>query len=461
MPQHHTILIADDLAEIRSLIGDLLRGPTYRLIFAANGQETLEAALSQLPDLLLLDLMMPGLDGLEICRRLRADMRTAEMPIIMVTAFDDNETRLAGLMAGADDFVSKPFNRAELRARVHTITRLNRYRRLHEEHANFERLFDLSPEGIAVTSSDGTIRLANRRLAHLLGEPAPALLCGQSVMGLIRADYHAHFTDLIEAATHNLAYTEYLEAVMIDRKGCHIPVELNIGPFIWNGESGIQMLVRDISERKQAEAAIHSLNQDLLAAYDATLEGWVKALDLRDKETEGHSLRVTALTVQLAQAMGIEGEELQHVRRGALLHDIGKLGVPDRVLLKAGPLTDEEWAVMRKHPLHAYEWLHPIAYLRPVLAIPLSHHERFDGSGYPHGLAGEAIPLAARIFAVVDVWDAMTSDRHYRSALAHDEVGQYLRMQAGRLFDAQVVEVFLQLMARGELQVAGSAYSEG
>jgi putative two-component system response regulator len=325
-----TILIVDDLADSREILEEILAGPQHRLLLAGNGPEALAQAAAHTPDLVLLDVMMPGMDGFEVCRRLRAAPATAEMPIILLTALDDREARLKGFEAGADDFVSKPVDRTELRARVRTITRLNRYRALIEER------------------------------------------------------------------------------------------------------------------RRSVEQALHAA-QEVAYAYDSTLEGWARALDLRDKETEGHSRRVTELAVRLARALGFTEEEIVHVRRGALLHDVGKLGIPDRILLKPGKLTDDEWAIMKLHPTYALEWLAPIAYLRPALDIPHYHHERWDGNGYPEGLRGEAIPLAARIFAVVDVWDAMTNDRPYRGALPPDEVREHIRCQSGKHFDPRVVEAFLAL----------------
>ncbi|MEI6181650.1 MAG: HD domain-containing phosphohydrolase [Chloroflexales bacterium] len=187
-------------------------------------------------------------------------------------------------------------------------------------------------------------------------------------------------------------------------------------------------------------------HSDLAHAYDTTLEGWSRALDLRDKETEGHSQRVTTLTVRLAYAMGLSEEEIVHIRRGALLHDIGKMGIPDAILLKPGPLSDDEWTIMRLHPVYSYELLAPIAYLRQTLDIPFSHHEKWDGSGYPQGLVGTQIPLAARMFAVVDVWDALRSDRPYRAAWSPEAVRAYIVAQSGRHFDPAVVAVFLQLV---------------
>ncbi len=187
-------------------------------------------------------------------------------------------------------------------------------------------------------------------------------------------------------------------------------------------------------------------NDDLLLAYEATIEGWARALDLRDKETEGHSRRVTEMTMRLAQAGGMRDADLIHVRRGALLHDIGKMGVPDAILLKQGPLTDEEWVIMRRHPTLAYTMLAPIAHLGPALDIPYCHHEKWDGSGYPRGLVGEQIPLAARIFAVVDVYDALTSERPYRAAWSVDKTREHIRGLAGSHFDPAAVATFLTVL---------------
>jgi PAS domain S-box-containing protein/putative nucleotidyltransferase with HDIG domain len=186
-------------------------------------------------------------------------------------------------------------------------------------------------------------------------------------------------------------------------------------------------------------------NIELSLAYDATIVGWSRALELRDRETKGHSMRVTDLTIELARKMNIPSEELIHMRRGALLHDIGKMGIPDGILHKPGPLTDEEWVIMRKHPVYAYNLLSPIEFLKPALEIPYSHHERFNGSGYPRGLKGKTIPLSARIFAVIDVWDALGSDRPYRDAWPEEKVLQYIIDEKGIQFDPDVVTNFLEL----------------
>lgn len=186
-------------------------------------------------------------------------------------------------------------------------------------------------------------------------------------------------------------------------------------------------------------------NAELVVAYDTTLEGWVKALDMRDQETDGHTMRVTDLTLALAKALGIRDQELAHVRRGALLHDIGKLAIPDHILQKPQALTEDEAAIMRRHPEFAHQWLRPIPFLRPALDIPYCHHEKWDGTGYPRGLAGEDIPLAARIFSVIDVWDALCSDRPYRQGWPEEKTLDHLRAHAGTHFDPTVVEAFLKL----------------
>ncbi|MBI5825067.1 MAG: GAF domain-containing protein [Chloroflexi bacterium] len=204
----------------------------------------------------------------------------------------------------------------------------------------------------------------------------------------------------------------------------------------------------------QAAIAIHNAslfddlqasNEELEIAYQATLEGWVRALDLRDKETEGHTRRVTALTQTLARGMGLKEDEIVHITRGALLHDIGKMAIPDGILLKPGQLSDDERALIQKHPMYAYEMLSPIKFLHPALDIPYCHHEKWDGTGYPRGLKGEGIPFAARIFAVVDVWDALVSDRPYRKGIQPSEVKKNIRELSGSHFDPRIVDAFLSL----------------
>jgi len=187
---------------------------------------------------------------------------------------------------------------------------------------------------------------------------------------------------------------------------------------------------------------------DLALSYDLTIEGWSYALDLRDKETEFHTRRVTEIALRLAREMEFPQDQLAHFRRGALLHDIGKISIPDSILFKPAPLDKEEWKIMKDHPRTAMEMLSRIEYLRPAVDIPYCHHEKWDGTGYPRGLKGNEIPLAARIFAVVDVYDALTSDRPYRKAWPVDKTMNYIREQAGKSFDPKVVQVFLAMMKK-------------
>jgi len=319
------VLIIDDEEIVRTTLEALLSGD-YLLHFAVNGIDGMALAMQIEPDVILLDVMMPILDGYEVCRQIRATELLAEIPIIMITSLDDRDSRLRGLHAGVDDFLAKPFDSMELLARLQTITRLNRYR-------------------------------------HLL------------------------------------------------------------------------------EQRSQLEA----MHEELLTSYHRTIEGWVNALDLRDKETEGHTRRVSEKSVELGRAIGLNEEQLDNVRIGALLHDVGKLGVPDSVLLKPGQLTEEEWKVMRLHPIYAYQWLSPIAFLKNALDIPYCHHEKWDGSGYPRGLQGQNIPLFARLFAIIDVWDALSSDRPYRAALSKDEVLEHIKSGSGKHFDPSLVEIFITM----------------
>jgi PAS domain S-box-containing protein len=201
-------------------------------------------------------------------------------------------------------------------------------------------------------------------------------------------------------------------------------------------------------------------NFELTLAYDTTIEGWSRALDLRDRDTEGHTQRVTYAAVKLARRLGLQEAEVMQIRRGAMLHDIGKMAIPDSILLKSEPLTAEEWNEIRQHPRYAFELLGPIAYLGPALDIPHYHHEKWDGSGYPHGLRAHEIPLAARLFAVIDVFDALTSPRPYRAAWDKGRAMAYIREQPGKHFDPDIADEFIRMIEAtktGDLTVPADA----
>jgi putative two-component system response regulator len=268
-----TILIVDDESAGRDTLEAILEGQGYTLEMAENGQQAIEKARNLLPDVILLDVMMPGMTGFEVCKSLRDDPSLAEIPIIIVTALDDHESLMQGLGLGADDFITKPFDRIELRARLYGITQLNRFRKLVEERSRVE-----------------------------------------------------------------------------------------------------------------------SARNELSAAYDSTIKGWSRSMEMRDRETEGHTERVTEITLQLAREMGLPEAELVHVQRGAMLHDMGKLSIPDSILLKP-KTTDEEWKVMRQHPQLAYDMLNLVGISAAGTGYPLCHHEKWDGNGL--STKGSEIPLMA------------------------------------------------------------------
>lgn len=302
---------------------------------------------------------------------------------------------------------------------------------------------EAAANAIVIANVDGEIEWVNPAFTTLTGYSAEEA-AGQTTR-LLRSGVHSEqfYQQLWNAV---LAGKVWRGTIVNRRKdGSLYDEEQTITPVCTPNGAVIRFIAvkQDISERRRHERELQAANQALAEAYDATIAGWSQALDLRDKETYGHSRRVTDLTVALAHAMGLPAEEIIHIRRGALLHDIGKMGVPDAILLKPGPLSDDEWRQMRMHPVFSHDLLAQIDFLRPALAIPVSHHERWDGQGYPNGLRGQQIPLAARIFAVVDVWDALTSDRPYRDAWPPARAREYIARQAGVHFDPQVVAVFL------------------
>jgi PAS domain S-box-containing protein/putative nucleotidyltransferase with HDIG domain len=240
--------------------------------------------------------------------------------------------------------------------------------------------------------------------------------------------------------------------------------ELSVWPLIDmdRNVTGRVYVSHDITALKELENDLRGLNQlleqrvvartrELAEAYDTTLEGWALALELRDKETEGHSRRVTETTIKVARALDIPEEQIVHIRRGAILHDIGKMAIPDDILRKAGPLTEADKKIVAEHPITAHRLLSRIPFLQKAGDIPYCHHEKWDGTGYPRGLKGREIPLAARIFAVVDVWDAVQSERPYKKAWSREEALAYLESQVGLHFDPQIVDLFLRLARDGRI----------
>ena len=304
------VLVVEDDPANRALLGRLLARDGYEAIEVADGPGALEAVAVESPDLVLLDIGLPGIDGLEICRRLRAEPATLTLPVILLTGRTSVEDVVAGLDAGADDFLTKPFNAGELLARIRSALRI------------------------------------------------------RQVMG----------------------------------------------------------------EMETAHGVVAAL---------------ANAVEAKDATTEHHCQRLTGFAYQLGVAAGLSGAELKGVVFGALLHDVGKIGVPEAILVKPGPLSESEWIAMRRHPEIGEQICRPLRSSRLFAPIVRHHHERWDGRGYPDRLSGEAIPLGARIVTLVDSFDAMTHDRPYRPGRSVDDALEELRRESGRQFDPDLVAPFI------------------
>lgn len=316
---------------------------------------------------------------------------------------------------------------------------------MRQSEEKFSKAFLTSPDSININRmSDGMYIDINQGWTNLTGYTREETLGKTSAEIGIWADMtdRDRLVRLLSAS----GKVENLEARFRLKNGS-IKVGLMSASVIEiNHEKCILSIVRDISERIRAVEQLQEAHAQLEQAYEDTLQGWVRTLELREHETADHSRRVVELTIKVAQALGIEENALKNIERGALLHDIGKIGVPDSILLKPGQLTPEEWIIMRYHPRYAYELMTQIPFLRESADIPFAHHERWDGQGYPRGISAESIPLAARIFSVVDVYDALLSDRPYRPAWSHPDVLQYLVKQKEAQFDPQIVDLFLRLI---------------
>jgi PAS domain S-box-containing protein len=318
-----------------------------------------------------------------------------------------------------------------------------------DSELRYRRLFEAAQDGILILNAEtGLIIDVNPYMIALLNN-SPEFFIGKELWEL------GFFKDIVanKDAFEKLkqdGYIRYENLPLETHTGHHIWVEFVSNVYKVAEELIIQCNIRDISERRNLEVRLLEEHEILGQAYDETLTGWARALELRNKETRGHSDRVVEMTVKLARRLGITEEELVHYRRGALLHDIGKMGIPDSILLKADKLTDDERDIMRLHPEMAYMLLKPISFLEDALVIPHYHHEKWDGTGYPTGKSGAAIPLAARIFSVVDVYDAMVSDRVYREGMSHEYVLEWIESSSGIWFDPRVVKAFLLMFKESE-----------
>jgi response regulator RpfG family c-di-GMP phosphodiesterase len=503
------LLIVDDQEANLLVLEGMLEREGYTALKSLTDSRQVLAAFDEFqPDLILLDLHMPHLDGFAVMRQLKGRLPPDEyLPILVLTADVTPGVKLRALADGARDFLTKPLDVAETTLRVRNLLE-TRYLHQQQQQQNqiletkvrertaelerqFQRLAALREIDTAITASlDLRLTLTiflQQVTMQLRADAAAVLLLNPHSHSLSYAAGQGFHGRGIERTQQRLG-EGYAGRAALERRLVHIPVLAEADdfrrrflfvderfvayygvPLIAKGDvngvleifhrapldSGSDWLNFLEALAGQAAIAINNAqlfdslqrsNLELVLAYDATIEGWSRAMDLRDRETEGHTQRVTDMTLKLAQLAGMNTSELVHVKRGALLHDMGKLGVPDAILLKPGKLTDEEWVIMKKHPQYAYEMLSPIPYLRPALDIPYCHHEKWDGSGYPRGLKGEQIPLPARLFAVADVWDALRSDRPYRLGWPEEKVLEHIRAGSGAHFDPQAVELFFQVI---------------
>ncbi len=451
----HILLIEDDPAHAELIQRAFEDRGDEAILTIAN---TLAEARSHLqkftPTLIIADWRLPDGDSSELLQ----EGDNQPIPVIIMTSYGSERNAVNVIKSGALDYIVKSSesmtDMPHIAEKAIEQWRIKQEKErmqntLAEREAQFRLLAENSSDMISKHDTSGTFLYVSPACLTILGYE-PDDLIGTPVTPLVHPEDAKELIDLLATPEWNDT-TVTLDYRARHKNGEYIWIETTARLFFddVSGQQEFQASSRNITERKEAEEQLQRAHTDLREAYDKTIEGWVLALDLRDKETEGHTQRVTNKTEELARALGYTDEEITHIRRGALLHDMGKMGIPDEILQKPGPLTDDEWVIMRKHPEMAYQMLSQIKYLKEAIIIPYYHHERWNGSGYPHKLKGEDIPLQARMFAVVDVWDALSSDRPYRKKMPQKEVVDYLQKESSRLFDPEVVEKFIPLVANG------------
>lgn len=448
----HILLIEDDPAHAELIERAFEeRGDGAHLIIV----HTLAAARAQLqsskPTLIIADWRLPDGDSKTVLE----EQGASKIPVIIMTSYGSERNAVEAMKSGALDYIIK--SSESMMDMPHIAERaieqwliVQKQERMQialaEREAQFRLLAENSSDMISRHNIQGTFLYVSPASSALVGYE-PEELVGKGVLPFIHPEDAPDIISLFSRFHWNDP-TAAFPYRALHKNGEYIWLETTARIIYDQDHNAIELQAssRDITERKQAQVKLQHALADLKEAYEKTIKGWVLALDLRDRETEGHTQRVTEMTIKLARELGCTDEEILDIQRGALLHDIGKMGIPDEILQKPGPLTEEEWLVMRKHPDYAYQMLSKIGYLHRALIIPYYHHERWDGSGYPHKLKGEEIPLFARLFAVVDVWDALSSDRPYRKRMHTKDVIEYLEKEAGKLFDPYIVEKFLKLI---------------
>ena len=434
------------------------RGSRVQIRRVKSLTEARTQILIQEPSLIIADWRLPDGESMEL---LPDHLDPLATPIILMTSYGNERIAVEALKSGALDYVVKSpesmLDMPHLAERaigqwMARAERIHMQKALLDSEAQFRLLAENASDMIARLSTTGQMLYVSPACQTILGY-TPEELTGTNSFDIVHEEDCQDVKDLFIGKLSDATRDATVTYRALHKDGNYIWLETTKTPIL-DPKSGsiieVHSASRDITERKKAEKALQDAHENLQEAYQRTIEGWVRALDLRDRETEGHTQRVTELTIKVARTLDFSDEELSHIRRGALLHDMGKMAIPDEILQKPGPLNEIEWEKMRQHPRYVYEMLSPIAYLQPALEIPYCHHERWDGSGYPRGLKGEEIPLVARLFAIIDVWDALCSDRPYRKKVPQQEVIAYLREKSGHLFDPKLVDVFLCIMETQE-----------
>jgi len=487
------LIIEDNEDDAELLLRELKRGgydAVYQLI---ETKEAMLQALDHYPwDIIFSDYSLPkfsGIAALEIFRE-----KGLDIPFIILSGTIGEGTAVAAMKSGASDYLMKG-SYARL---VPAVERELRESEIRQEHRWSETVqsafYVISKAANANMSFNDFFRLLHAVVSELMYSENFFVALYDTQLNQIHYPYFQNqYDDIPPPHEMEMGLIDYVlrngKSLLVSQKdlqklieqGEVISISQRTMPKEWmgailQGEKGpigvlsIQNYLEDtrysekdlsilnfiadqaqlLIQRRWSEEQVRLANSELSLAYDSTLEGWSRALELRERETAGHSQRVVSLTMVLARNLGISEEELVHIRRGALLHDIGKMGIPDYILLKPGKLTEDEWNIMRQHPIYAYQLLSPIYYLAPALDIPYAHHERWDGSGYPRGIKGEDIPFAARIFAIIDVWDALISDRPYSPAWTKEDTKTHIESQSGKHFEPRIVDAFLKLIAETE-----------
>jgi PAS domain S-box-containing protein/putative nucleotidyltransferase with HDIG domain len=450
------ILVVDDDEEdyliVRRVLAGADDGP-YCFEFAPTADMARAALADARHDVALVDYRLGADDGLDLVRE--ASAAGCPVPLILLTGRGAPEVGDEALRAGATDYIPKGRFDADGLARAirHAVLRRrveDRLRSSEREACRLALVARHTDNAVIIADPEGRIEWVNDAFTRMTGYTLEEA-CGRKPGDLLQGPGTDSLTVANMGQQTRAGQGFNVEVLNYAKSGREYWLAIDCQP-VRDGEGqllGFVAIESDVTERWRVATEAIQARAELETAYDATIEGWARALDLRDHETEGHSRRVTEMTVRLARAMGLSEVDLIQVRRGALLHDIGKMGVPDAILRKPGPLDDDEWKVMKQHPSLALDMLAPIDFLRTALEIPYCHHEKWDGTGYPRGLKREAIPLAARIFAAVDIWDARSNDRPYRKAWEPSRVREHICSLAGSHLDPDITAAFLPMIEPG------------